>query len=112
MSWFRRKKVNNKEQTERELSREEQKLERMHQTRANIQYCVRQQNVTAANIAGANGAYSYNVSSKLAEAAVKQVQGKEQQCRDKLLEAAATANNEEESTLAKIKRLRLELAAM
>lgn len=113
MSWFqRRKKVDSREKTKSVLSREEDKLDRMQQTRANIQYCVRQRNISAANIAGANGAYSYNVTSKLAEAAVKQVQGKEHECQDKLLEAAATANNEEESTLDRIKRLRLELAGM
>ena len=112
MVFRRRKKVNNRQQTEASLSREEDKLGRMQQTRANIQHCVRQRNIPAANIAGANGAYSYDVCSKLAEAAVKQVQRKERDCQDKLLEAAATANNEEESTLDRIKRLRLELAGM
>ncbi len=108
----RRKKIDKRKQAESELSRAEDKLDQMHKTRANIQYCVRQRNVTAANIACANGAYSYNVASKLAEAAVKQVQGKERECQDILLQAAATANNEEETTLQKIKRLRSELAAM
>ena len=109
---FKRKRQKARLSAESALVRAEEKLDKMQDTKSNIRQCIGRRNPTAALTVACNGAYSYAVTSKMAEASVAHKEGNVRECQDKLLEAAAHANNEEESTLHRVRRLRAELAAM